>query len=138
MLALPPLLSTRWLIIGLSAFLAKQFVADFLLQNQWMAFGKERAEGWIPPLLAHASVHAASTAIIFAFLAPSLAWLAVVDFFVHCAIDRAKGLLGRRLALTPKNTYFWWLLGFDQFLHHATHAAFVVILAAFHSAPELS
>ena len=62
MLALPALLSTRWLIIGFFAFLAKQFVADFLLQSQWMAFGKERAERWIAPLLAHASIHAALTA----------------------------------------------------------------------------
>jgi Protein of unknown function (DUF3307) len=138
MLALPPLLSTRWLIIGLSAFLAKQFVADFLLQNQWMAFGKERAEGWIRPLLAHAGIHAASTAVIFALLAPSLVWLAAVDLFVHCGIDRAKGVIGRRFGLTPENTYFWWLLGFDQFLHHATHAVFVVILAAFQTAQELS
>ena len=138
MLALPPLLSTQWLIIGLSAFLAKQFVADFLLQNQWMAFGKERRQGWIAPLLTHAGVHAASTAIIFALLAPSLAWLAVVDFFVHLSIDRAKGVIGRRFGLTTKSTYFWWLLGFDQFLHHATHAVFVVMLAALRSAPELS
>ncbi|MFY9655995.1 MAG: DUF3307 domain-containing protein [Methylocystis sp.] len=138
MLALPALLSTRWLIIGLSAFLAKQFVADFLLQSQWMAFGKERADRWIAPLLAHASIHAASTAVIFAFLAPSLAWLAGVDFFVHLSIDRAKGVIGRRFGLTSKSTYFWWVLGFDQFLHHATHAVFVVMLAAARSAPELS
>ncbi|ARN80819.1 DUF3307 domain-containing protein [Methylocystis bryophila] len=138
MLALPPLLSTRWLIIGLSAFLAKQLVGDFLLQNQWMAFGKERTKGWIAPLLAHAGIHAALTTITFALLAPSLAWLGVIDFFVHCAIDRAKGLIGRRFGLTPENSHFWWLLGFDQVLHHATHAAFVVILAAYYSAPELS
>jgi len=137
MLALPALLSTRWLIIGLAAFIGKQFVADFLLQNQWMAFGKERAKGWIAPLIAHAGVHAALTAVIFTLLGPSLAWLAVVDFVVHLAIDRAKGVIGRRFGLTTKSTYFWWLLGFDQLLHHATHAMFVVMLAALRSAPEL-
>jgi Protein of unknown function (DUF3307) len=138
MLALPALLSTRWLIIGLFAFLTKQFVADFLLQNQWMAFGKERSERWIAPLLTHAGIHAACTAVIFSLLAPSLAWLAVADFFVHLSIDRAKGVIGRRFGLTYKSTFFWWLLGFDQFLHHATHAVFVVMLAAARSAPELS
>ena len=138
MLALPALLSTRWLMIGLFVFLTKQFMADFLLQNQWMAFGKERAEGWIAPLLTHASIHAASTAVIFALLAPSLVWLAVLDFFVHLSIDRAKGVIGRRFGLTYKSTYFWWVLGFDQFLHHATHAVFVVMLAAARTAPELS
>jgi hypothetical protein len=138
MLALPALLSTRWLMIGLFAFLTKQFVADFLLQSQWMAFGKERAERWIAPLVAHASIHAALTAVIFALLAPNLGWLAAVDFFVHLSIDRAKGVIGRRFGLTYKSTYFWWVLGFDQFLHHATHAVFVVMLAAARSAPELS
>ncbi len=138
MLALPALLSTRWLIIGLFVFLTKQFVADFLLQSQWMAFGKERAERWIAPLVAHASIHAASTAVIFALFAPNLGWLAAVDFFVHLSIDRAKGVIGRQFDLTYKSTYFWWVLGFDQFLHHATHAVFVVMLAAARSAPELS
>ena len=138
MLALPALLSTRWLIIGFFAFLAKQFVADFLLQSQWMAFGKERAERWMAPLLTHASIHAALTALIFVLLAPSLVWLAVLDFFVHLSIDRAKGVIGRQFGLTYKSTYFWWVLGFDQFLHHATHAVFIVMLAAARSAPELS
>jgi hypothetical protein len=138
MLALPALLSTRWLIIGLSAFLAKHFVADFLLQSQWMAFGKERTERWIAPLLAHAVVHASSTAVIFALLAPNLGWLAAVDFFVHLSIDRAKAVIGRRLELTTRSTYFWWLLGFDQMLHHATHAVFAVMLAAARSAQEMS
>jgi hypothetical protein len=137
MLALPALLSTRWLIIGLSVFFAKQLVADFLLQTQWMAFGKERAQGWVAPLLAHSAIHAASTALIFALMAPSLIWLAAVDLLVHCTIDRAKGLIGRCFGLTPKSTYFWWLLGFDQFLHHATHAVFVVLLVAFRSEQAL-
>jgi len=137
MFSLPAQLPTGWLIFGLSAFLAKQFIADFLLQNQWMAFGKERAEGWIAPLCAHSAVHAAATALIFGVCAPALLWLAPLDFIIHCAIDRAKGLIGRKFALTPKDTHFWWLLGFDQLLHHATHAVFILMLVAARTAPTL-
>jgi hypothetical protein len=40
-----------------AAFVVKQFLADFPLQSNWMARGKERANGYLGPLFAHAGVH---------------------------------------------------------------------------------
>lgn len=104
-------------------FEAKQLIADFLLQSTAMARGKERREGWLLPLLAHAGVHGASTGAILLGLAPHLWWLAPVDWGIHALIDRAKAELSRRYRLTSDRPAYWWLLGFDQFLHHATHIA---------------
>jgi Protein of unknown function (DUF3307) len=130
---LPMQLSAYWVLVAFPLFLLKQFVCDFLLQTAWMAHGKERTENWAAPLASHVGVHAAATTTIFAVLAPSLAWLGVVDFVVHSAIDRGKGLIGRKFALTQARTPYWWLLGFDQFLHHATHVAFAMALVVFRS-----
>ncbi len=94
-----------------------------------MANGKEQPTGWFFPLLAHVLVHTAATAIIFAILAPAYIWIAAVDFVLHFAIDRAKGLLNRFFDNDPTKTGFWWLLGIDQTLHHLTHLGFAILIA---------
>jgi len=38
---------------------AKHIIADFFLQNSWMAIGKDQKKGWELPLLAHCLVHLA-------------------------------------------------------------------------------
>ncbi len=129
---MPNVISTTWIIAALVIFLAKHLAADFLLQTAWMANGKEQPSGWFFPLLAHVAVHAASTAIIFAILAAYL-WMTAVDFVVHFAIDRGKGLLNRFFDNDPTKTGFWWLLGIDQTLHHLTHLGFAVLIAVLKS-----
>ena len=122
--------SVGWLA-GISVlFIVKHLLADFLLQTRSMAVGKDAPAGWFRPLATHAAVHAALTAAICLLLSPALVWLAAVDFLVHAAIDRAKALIGQRWRLTPGKSAFWWLLGIDQTLHHLTHLAFVVVIAA--------
>jgi len=138
MWSLPAQLSAHWVVVASLAFVLKQFVGDFLLQTKWMAYGKERPTGWLTPLAAHAAVHAAATATIFALFAQSLVWLAAVDFVIHGLIDRAKGLIARRYGLTQANTLYWWLFGFDQLLHHATHFVFAMLLIAFRTLHELA
>ena len=128
---LPPQLSTLWVIVAFSVFLTKQLVADFLLQTKWMAYGKERTHDWAAPLFSHTAIHAVATAAIYLVLAPELTWLGGVDFVVHSLIDRGKGYLIRRWGLTQSNTFYWWVLGVDQTLHHATHLVFAILLAAF-------
>ena len=94
-----------------------------------MANGKEQPHGWLKPLLAHVAVHAVATEIIFLALAPLYWWMGLVDFAIHFAIDRCKGLLNRAFDTDPTKTGFWWLIGIDQTLHHLTHIGFALIIA---------
>ena len=112
------------------AFVAKHLLADYYFQTRWMALGKERADGWIAPLAIHVGIHAAGTLVIALTVRPSLWWLALIDFVVHGAIDRGKGLAGRRLGLSPDRPGFWWTIGTDQALHQLTHFAYVIALVA--------
>lgn len=130
MLSMPKDISSYWVLWASVVFLIKHYVADFLLQTNWIARGKEAAHGWLAPLSAHAAVHAAFTAAIFAWAAPAHIWLAAVDFVVHFAIDKAKSDVSRPFKLDPKEGLFWWLLGLDQLLHYATHLVFVLVIAA--------
>lgn len=130
MIDIPEQISTAWIAAASVAFLIKHFLADFLLQTDWMAAGKDRPKGWLLPLAAHAGVHGAMTAALFLAVVPSLAWLGLADMLVHGAIDRLKSISTRRKALTPRQTAFWWLFGLDQSLHHLTHIGLAIVLAA--------
>ena len=122
--------SLAWLGGLYAMFVAKHFIADFLLQTSWMALGKGRTAQWLAPLAVHAGIHAGLTLVIMLALKPALWWLAVVDFIIHSVVDRAKALVTDGLRLTQKDSGWWWLLGLDQALHELTHLGFVLALLA--------
>ena len=134
MIDIPDQISTVWIAAALAAFLAKHFMADFLLQTDWMATGKDQPEGWFLPLVAHAGVHGGMTAALFLAVSPPLVWLGLADAMVHGTIDRSKSLATRRQKLSPRQTAFWWIFGADQTLHHLTHVGLAILLAAAGSA----
>jgi hypothetical protein len=108
----------------------KHYVADFVLQTNWIAHGKERSEGWFAPLAVHVLCHAALTLVIALVVAPHLWWLALVDLVVHAIIDRAKTLTGCYGGWKATQPQYWWLMGFDQFLHQVTNIAIAAALMA--------
>jgi Protein of unknown function (DUF3307) len=108
----------------------KHFVADFVLQTKWIAHGKEARQGWLAPLAVHVLCHAALTLAIALAIAPRLWWLALVDLVVHATIDRGKSLAGHWGGWTVEDSAYWWLLGFDQFLHQATNIALTAAFLA--------
>jgi hypothetical protein len=112
----------------MAAFTIKQFLADFPLQTEWMARGKERAEKNLAPLAFHAGVHGLLSTIIAVLAVPGLWWLGLVDFVVHFAVDFGKSAVSRRTQWKPGDAAFWTLFGFDQMLHHLTGLALGTVL----------
>ena len=109
----------------------KHVIADFMLQNAWMAIGKDRKTGWALPLLAHTSVHLVLTTGLMLVTAPRFWFLGLIDFAIHLAIDRTKGFCVAALDVRYENPLFWWLIGTDQALHHLTGFALAIYLAAY-------
>ncbi|MGA2043788.1 MAG: DUF3307 domain-containing protein [Roseiarcus sp.] len=107
----------------LLAMAVKHFVADFLLQTNWIARGKERPTGWAAPLAVHALIHGGCTLLIALAVAPRLWWLGPADLAIHWTIDRAKTLVSLRGGWSADQAAFWWVIGFDQLLHQATNIA---------------
>jgi len=113
-------------------FQVKHFIADFLLQGEYMLgkFSKD-CRVWVPALTVHCLVHAVLTfGISFHFtknLTLSLA-CSGFDFSMHFAMDRLKASpnLWGRFEITEK--YFWWALGYDQTVHHLTHYGIIVTI----------
>ena len=110
------------------ALAVKHVIADFFLQSNWMATGKDRAEGWALPLLLHCLIHGVLTTLLILAVAPRLWFIGVIDFAIHLAIDRAKGFTVARFGVTPTHAWFWWLIGIDQALHHLTGFVLAVLL----------
>src|SRR5947199_8176083 len=71
---------------------AKHIIADFVLQNSWMAIGKDQKTGWALPLLAHCLVHLAVSMALILVVAPRFWFVALIDFAIHITVDRLKGI----------------------------------------------
>ena len=110
----------------------KHIIADFVLQNSWMAIGKDQKTGWALPLLAHCLVHLAVAMALILMIAPRFWFVAIIDFLIHITVDRAKGLCASRFGVTHEagHPWFWTLIGVDQALHHLTGFGLSIFMAA--------
>ena len=119
------------LLIGWMLLLTvKHIIADFLLQNSWMAHGKDQKTGWALPLLVHCLIHLAVALATILIVAPRFWFVAFIDFAIHITIDRAKGLCVSTFNVTQEHQWFWWLIGIDQALHHLTGFGLSIFMAA--------
>ena len=117
------------LILVLCLF-TKHFIIDFPLQTryQWSNKGTYGHPGGI----LHAVLHGLGTYFCFVcfvwFDSANALMLGFIDMLLHYHIDWAKMNLNRVLGWAP-NTHeqFWWLLGFDQYLHALTYIGLVYI-----------
>jgi hypothetical protein len=108
----------------------KHVIADFLLQNSWMAHGKDQKTGWALPLLVHCLIHLAVAMALILVVAPRFWFVALIDFAIHITIDRAKGFCVSTFGVTQEHQWFWWLIGIDQALHHLTGFGLSIFMAA--------
>ena len=109
---------------------AKHIVADFFLQNSWMALGKDQKTGWALPLLVHCLIHGVLTTVLILIIEPRLWFIGLIDFAIHITVDRAKGLCVSTFNVTPEHQWFWWLIGIAQALHHLTGFGLSIFMAA--------
>lgn len=115
--------------MGLMALLlTKHFICDFLLQTGNIAVKKHNhlnVESY-----AHSAFHALGAILALGICGYSQFWL--LGFFsgvIHYGIDWVKGNLTERLEMKPDNTYFWWLLGADQYAHGLTYCGVIAYVA---------
>ena len=104
----------------------KHFICDFPLQAYPWMYRNKGTYGHLGGV-AHASIHAAGTAMVLApFIGLAALKFALIDAIAHYHIDWAKMNVSRHNDLQPNNSeWFWILLGFDQLLHHLTYFALI-------------
>jgi hypothetical protein len=106
----------------------KHFIIDFPLQNRFQYSNK--GTYMHPGGLLHSGLHGLGTYFCLVYFAPIAAlYLAVVDAVLHYHIDWAKMNLNAKLGWGPTtHEEFWWLLGFDQYLHVLTYVFIVFMI----------
>lgn len=112
------------IFILLALFGIKHFIADFLMQYDYMLRDKGiyGAMGGVH----HAIVHASFTFLILVFFCPNvntIITLSFVDFVLHYHIDYFKQKLNK--GLTTADRQFWVWLGADQALHYLTYVGII-------------
>ncbi len=108
----------------------KHIIADFVLQNAWMAYGKDQKTGWALPLLVHCLIHLAVAMVLILIVAPKFWFVALFDFLIHICVDRAKGIVSSSFKMSPEHPWFWTLIGVDQALHHLTGFGLSIYMAS--------
>lgn len=113
-----------YILFLLTLFVIKHFIADFVLQFDYMV--RDKGIYGATGGLHHSMIHACFTLlilIIFCDNANVAISLAFLDFVAHYHIDWAKMQIGKRQGYTPADNGFWFWLGFDQALHYLTYIA---------------
>jgi hypothetical protein len=110
--------------ILLALFGIKHFIADFLMQFDYML----REKGIYGAIggVHHAIVHASFTFLILVFFCSNvntIIALSFADFVLHYHIDYFKQQLNK--GLTTADRRFWVWLGADQALHYLTYVGII-------------
>ena len=115
---------TMTVFILLALFGVKHFIADFLMQYDYML--REKGIYGATGGIHHAIVHASFTFLILAFFcsnANTIIALSFLDFAVHYHVDFIKQQLNK--GLTTADRMFWVWLGADQALHYLTYVGII-------------
>lgn len=115
---------TLTVLVLLALFSIKHFIADFIMQYDYMV--RDKGIYGAGGGLHHAVTHASWTFVIlvpFVHTADQLLLLPLADFVIHYHIDWAKQQLNR--GLTAADRKFWIWLGADQALHYLTYVGII-------------
>jgi hypothetical protein len=107
------------IVILLALFGIKHFIADFVLQFDYMV-GQKGIYG-APGGVDHAGIHGGLTALVLMLFVsmPVALVLGLLDMALHYHIDWSKMNLSRGLSMSDRK--FWLLFGADQGLHYLTY-----------------
>jgi hypothetical protein len=115
---------TSTVFILLALFGIKHFIADFLMQYDYML--REKGIYGATGGVHHAIIHASWTFLILVFFCSNvntIIALSFVDFAVHYHVDFIKQQLNK--GLTTADRQFWVWLGVDQALHYLTYVGII-------------
>jgi hypothetical protein len=106
--------------------LTKHYICDFVLQSfPWMYLNKGTYGH--PGGITHVMVHLiGSMGILFPVFGPMpiVLWVVLAEMFAHYHIDWAKVKYCAYRKWGPMtSSEYWWILGFDQWLHNMCYIA---------------
>jgi hypothetical protein len=119
------------LLLVLVLFQIKHLLADFVLQSAYI-LNNRKIYGH-PGGLLHVAIHllgSLASLMIIGCTPQTLLIVLLAEAVIHYHIDWTKDNILAARSWTPKDANFWYLLGFDQFLHQLTYLGMVYYLSA--------
>lgn len=112
--------------IILTLLVIKHFIADFLLQFNYMI--EEKGTYLATGGIQHSAIHGILTYFILLYATNPLmaCQLALLDFAIHYHIDWAKTNLSQ--GLTTSDQKYWAWFGLDQLLHYLTYILIIGLI----------
>jgi hypothetical protein len=108
-------------------FQAKHFVIDFLLQGPYQYLNKGKYGH--PGGLLHAGLHGIGASLcLLGQPIHVMIGLSLFDAIAHYHIDWFKVFVTKECNLDFQSKYFWWLLGYDQYLHQVTYCIILRVI----------
>lgn len=116
------------IVLLMFGLITKHFICDFLLQFKYQ-YSNKHIFGH-PGGLLHAGIHVIGTTITASCIVPEqfmyILVLASMEGILHYIIDFLKMNSNLIFNLTPDNSEaYWWLLGFDQYLHYICYIGII-------------
>nr|TFG52325.1 MAG: DUF3307 domain-containing protein [Hyphomicrobiales bacterium] len=114
------------MLIALTLFQVKHFVADFVVQTEYQ--WRNKGTYGHPGGFVHAGIHAAGSLLaVWALGAPlgALILVVIADFTIHYHLDWCKERFNRQFKLSHVDALYWVSFGADQLLHQMTYLAFI-------------
>ena len=118
------------LLLVLLLFQIKHLVADFVLQSAYI-LNNRKVYGH-PGGLLHVAIHLAgslASLLVIGGNSRTILILLLAEAVIHYHIDWFKDNIVAARSWTPKDAKFWYLLGFDQFLHQITYLGMIYYLS---------
>lgn len=123
--------NVQLVLAALALLQIKHFICDFIIQTPYQFLNKGTYGH--PGGLIHAGTHALTSMVIFLLIPPTFvlgAAIVIGEFVIHYHIDWMKEQTVKRRKWVFPQAEFWWVFGFDQFLHQFTYLGIVAILAS--------
>ncbi len=115
-------------LLLMTLLISKHLIMDWYWQTDYELKTKGIYGHWGG--IQHSGKHAIGTALcvlpFFGFYGMLISL--VLDFVVHYHVDYLKGYFNKEANLNPSHPVFWWLIGLDQYIHHATYIFIISIL----------
>lgn len=96
------------ILLGLFLLPLVHYIADFELQNDWMALGKSKR---LLPLTVHVGVYSLCFALLFGWQ------FGLITFVCHWATDFVTSRITSKLWEKQKRHRFFCVIGLDQMIH---------------------
>ncbi len=97
------------------------YIADFVFQTNWMALNKSKSHVALAShVLTYSAVLLVGLSLAMVGTPKGILMVVMCNFVAHYLTDAVTSRISSYFFQKDMRNYFWYTIGFDQFIHQAT------------------